>query len=282
MCISRLCQYFFLSSFLCSPYCSLTLLFSFFQLQLRLYCLPSLSLFVPLKCSPLVHRSIVCLCSWFLCEVGADRGVRFGSSSRLWALASEPNTPVAQWLEVLAGLYPPMILHYETMQAGRRALQLNWHHWKSANTNILIDVHITRAVSPPQNRPRGVCIYHTYRSCYSVSLHECMCFCTSPCLCTPQVSLCPATGAPGGLLIYSCGPREDRTSSSSFGLVWFPEHILVETQVHGGVIHCPGLHLVDSDKLSCSTCHAYWFNKYVKTAKSKQNCEVAHHFLPFI
>ena len=73
--------------------------------------------------------------------------------------------------------------------------------------------------------------------CMCAWMNECMCLCTFS-LCAPVVwSLCPGTEAPGGRLIYSCGPREDCTSSSSFGMVLYPEHRPAETQVHGGARH---------------------------------------------
>ena len=87
----------------------------------------------------------------------------------------------------------------------------------------------------------------------------------------PLVSLRPGTEAPGGRLIYSCGPREDCTSSSSFGMVQYPEHRPAETRVHGGAdilqIHC-NLQLVDTHKLPCSTFHVYSLRKHVKTSQN--------------
>lgn len=69
--------------------------------------------------------------------------------------------------------------------------------------------------------------YHTYiDSVSSVSalhvwMNECKCLCASLSMHTPLVSLFSVRGteAPGGRLIYSCVPREDCTSSSSFGMV---------------------------------------------------------------
>lgn len=108
-------------------------------------------------------------------------------------------------------------------------------------------------------------------------MNECMCLCTSLCMCTlPLVSLCPGTEAPGGKLIYSCGPREDCTSSSSFGMVQYPEHRPVETRVHGGAdilqILC-SLQLVDTHKLPCSTFHVYSLRKHVKTSQNRSVLE---------
>lgn len=70
MCISRLCQYVFLSSFLCAPPIAPSL--SFFPAPIVLPLPLRVCVRVPVKCSLLLHSSLVHLCSRFLCEEGAD------------------------------------------------------------------------------------------------------------------------------------------------------------------------------------------------------------------
>lgn len=142
MCISRLCQYFFLSSFLCAPPIAPSLSFS--------NCASTVSPFLTTSvCSSQLSAhsisSIVCPPSCSLWEVRAyTRGI--SRRNHLHLLSLQPNMTVVQQLEDLPGFYSSVIVHYEAIEAGWWGLRLNLHQ-QSTNTNALIGVHILKSIS---------------------------------------------------------------------------------------------------------------------------------------
>lgn len=247
MCISRLCQYFFLSSFLCASPIAPSLLCSLFPPQLQL-CLGSLST-CPSQVLTSSSSSRQLCSSLFLFSLSSVSRYTFLEVARAFErwLASQTPT-VAQWLEDLAGLYPPMILHYDTIQAGRWALQLNWHHWQSANTNILIDVHIMKSVSnPPKNKQTASGVSHLitpthvlflqFLLCMCACMNECMCLCTSLFMHTPQPVFAPVQKHQVAGWFIHVVPL--RIAPPLPHLAWFSilSTGLRRPQVHGGARH---------------------------------------------